>query len=68
VYKSKTSNMLLEIRERGPFSNLARNTSRRPVKRCPQVIKDENDVDAQYSKNLVPPGRQSTVSDKIQGL
>jgi hypothetical protein len=32
------------------------------------LIKDENDIDAQYSKNLVPPGHPGTVSDKIQGL
>jgi hypothetical protein len=36
-------------------------------KRCPQLIKDENNIDAQYSKNLVPPGRQGAVGDKIQG-
>jgi hypothetical protein len=35
---------------------------------CPQLIKDENDIDVQYSKNLVPPGHKGTVSDKIQGL
>jgi hypothetical protein len=33
VYKSKTGNMSLEIRERDPFSKLARNTSRKLVER-----------------------------------
>jgi hypothetical protein len=32
VYKSKTSNMLLKIREQGPFNKLAQNTSRKLVK------------------------------------
>jgi hypothetical protein len=61
---SRTSNLLMKVWERGPFSKLAHNTNRKPIKqsctgsfisRCRQkmswLAKDENDVDARYSRN-----------------